>query len=158
MITKVLLLDIDGPMIPRRASWLAGQTYRSTKFDPVAVGLLLSVLEKTGAKLVISSTWGKVYTREENELSLENNGISKTLLHDDWVTPRNSKLETRAAEILAWLKQHPEITNYAVLDDEAVALPKNKLKNLVKVTFSDGLLLQHYHQLLNILKPLPDEI
>jgi len=144
------MLDIDGPLIPRRAFWLPGQTYILSVFDPVAVGMLLSVLELTGAKLVISSTWGAVKSKEQNFANLEKNGISTTLIHDDWVTPRGEAFPAREDEISAWLTNHPETTHHAILDDSVVKLP-----NLVKVTYADGFLSQHYNQLLDLLKILP---
>jgi len=143
---KVLFLDFDGPMIPRRAFYLPGQTYRPSKFDPVAVALLNDVLKKTGAKLVISSTWGRLGT-ETVKPTLEENGISWELVHEDWVTPRTFT-STRVQEIETWLSYHREITHWASLDDENLDLEG---KN-VHVTFDDGMMLHHYEKLLELLE------
>lgn len=150
-MTKVLFLDIDGPMIPRRAFYLPNQTLIVRKFDPVATALLNEVLAKTGAKLVISSTWGKQGIETVKTL-LEENGISWESVHQDWVTPRKYPL-ARPEEIRLWLANHPEITHWASLDDEQLDLDG---KN-VKVTFDDGMLTQHYQQLLELLVVVEDD-
>lgn len=142
---KVLFLDIDGPMIPRRAYRLPGQTLRVTLFDPVAVSLLLDVLNRSKAKLVISSTWGSWYSKDDFIKQLEKNGISASYLHEDWVTPRKFS-SLRCNEIQWWLNKHKEVTHYAILDDEHVPLP-----NTVRVTLNDGLLYGHYQKLLKLL-------
>lgn len=59
MITKVIFLDIDGPMISGRAAYLPDQTYIHSVFDPCATAMLLRVIEHSGARIVISSTHGK---------------------------------------------------------------------------------------------------
>lgn len=150
-MTKVLFLDIDGPMIPRRAFYLQGQTLVVSKFDPVAAALLNEVLAKTGAKLVISSTWGKLGIETVKPV-LEENGISWESVHQDWVTPRKYPL-ARPGEIKLWLANHPEITHWASLDDEELDLDDRN----VKVTFDDGMLTQHYHKLLELLVVVEDD-
>lgn len=138
-------------MIPRRAFYLPKQTLVVSKFDPVAVALLNEVLEQTGAKLVISSTWGKLGI-ETVRPTLEENGISWSLVHDDWVTPRKLT-STRSQEIKMWLAKHKEVTHWASLDDEKLDLD---IKN-VHVSFDDGMLMQHYHKLLELLVVVEEE-
>lgn len=142
---KVLFLDIDGPMIPRRAFYLPKQTLVVSKFDPVAVALLNSVLDKTGAKLVVSSTWGNLGI-EVVKPSFEENGISWDQVHQDWVTPRKLT-DSRVHQIRMWLDKHPGIDLWASLDDENLDLDGRN----VHVSFDDGMLLKHYHKLLELL-------
>jgi hypothetical protein len=147
---KVLFLDFDGPMIPRRAHFLPNQTLVVSKFDPIAVALLNSVLDKTGAKLVISSTWGKL-GKDTVKPTLEENGISWDKVHEDWVTPRKFT-STREMEIKMWLDRHRDTTHWASLDDEKLELGGQN----VKVSFDDGMQMYHYHKLLELLEVIPE--
>ena len=140
---KVLFLDIDGPMIPRRAYFLPNQTGVVSIFDPVAVSLLLKVLEDSGAKIVISSTWGN-HGQDLVKETLEKNGISWNYVHPDWVTPRKMS-SSRDHEIKWWLQKHKEVTHWVSLDDEKLA------KNNVRVSFEDGMQWRHYLELLKYL-------
>lgn len=145
MINKVIFLDIDGPMIPTRAYFLPHQTKIVSVFDPVAVSLLLRVLNQSEAKLVISSTWG-LKGREIVVDLLSQNGIMEEYLHPDWVTPRKFSSD-RPTEILWWLDKHPEVTHHVILDDAQINLP-----NMVRVSLEDGLMFRHYQKMLLLLE------
>lgn len=149
-VKKVLFLDIDGPMIPRRAYFLPGQTLVVSIFDPVAVSLIKRVLDKTGAKLVISSTWGN-HGKELVKETLEENGISWDYVHADWITPRKLS-SSRDNEIEWWIQKHREVTHWASIDDEKLA------KNNVRVSFDDGMQYRHYIELMQLLDAPEDEI
>jgi hypothetical protein len=138
-------------MIPRRAFWLPNQTLVVSKFDPVAVALLNSVIDKTGAKLVISSTWGKL-GEDTVKATLEENGVSWDKVHKDWVTPRKLS-STREQEIKMWLNKHRKTTHWASLDDEKLELGGRN----VHVSFDDGVLMCHYHKLLDLLEVIREE-
>ena len=143
MTDKVLFLDIDGPMIPGR-SWVIQPQTLWTKFDPIAVATVVALLDKVGAKLVISSTW-RVKGYERMVEALEDNGIDGSYLHEDWQTIRWTEtafLDHRADEIREWLSRHPEITKFAVIDDGDLPI-----ENLIRVTFPDGLLMSHQREL-----------
>ena len=114
--SKVIFLDIDGPMIPVRAQLIQQSAGAARTFDPVAVSLLLDIISKSGAKLVISSTIG-VHGYEHCCDMLDRNGISPSNLHQDWITPRKMS-SYRIHEIVWWLDKHPEITHYVAIDDE----------------------------------------
>jgi len=147
-VTKVIFLDFDGPMIPFRNWVLAPLTYQKyEKFDPVAVATVLLALTKSGAKLVISSSWREIGYEEICKV-LEENGISLDCLHSDWATPdlvHHSMVE-RPIEIRAWLSKHPEIQKYVVIDDA-----KMEIENLVHVTSEDGILYKHQLEIFKLL-------
>lgn len=152
MTTKVLFLDVDGPMIPTRAWRLPGNVSKIHKqFDPCAVANILYVLETTGAKIVLSSTWGRVYDWADILHWFNESGIAPRAFHADAITPRFAEHTDRVIEIKAWLARHPEITHYAVLDDDTVDLP-----NFVKVSVRNGLMYEHVEELLTLLgSPCP---
>mgnify|MGYP007026551141 CR=1 FL=1 len=63
---------------------------------------------QTGCKVVLSSSW-----RHHPE-GRQNVSERVTELFD--ITPTLGKY--RGDEVLAWLDQHPEVTKYAILDDD----------------------------------------
>jgi hypothetical protein len=116
-MSKVIFLDFDGPMIPVRAYWLPNQTKPIVStFDPVAVSLVNKLIEDSGAKLVISSSW-RMQGFEEVMATLEKNGIDPKHVHEDWDTPAKFSSQ-RIHEIKWWLGDHPEVTHYVAIDDE----------------------------------------
>lgn len=139
-MSKVILLDIDGPMIPVRAFFLPNQTPLASIFDPCATGMLLKLLNETDAKLVISSTWG-TKGRDRCEELLSTNGIDPLHLHDDWVTPRKFS-SSRFHEIKWWLDRHPEVTHYVAIDDED--LPVDWISNAVLCDGQEGFSFRNY--------------
>lgn len=118
--TKIIFLDIDGPMIPLRAYHLPGQTGPVSMFDPCAVSMLNRLLGISQAKIVCSSTWGMMgYERWMNLLG--KNGIDPNVVHEDWITPRKMS-SYRIHEIKWWLDEHPEVVDYVAIDDEDLAM------------------------------------
>jgi hypothetical protein len=139
---KIIFLDIDGPMLPMRAFFLPENNQKNSNrhyFDPIAVSMINRLLETSRAKIVISSSWADqglgVITK-----AFSLNNISIKSLHEDWMTPRpNGECNpNRVIEIVGWLNKHPEVTHYVAIDDMQM-----ELKNLVKVTFHDGMLYKH---------------
>jgi hypothetical protein len=117
IVSKIIFLDIDGPMIPVRAYFLAKPDSGTlSTFDPLASVMLNKLLEISGAKLVISSIKASSGYDEMVKL-LEDNGISPSHMHEDWVTPRRMS-SYRIHEICWWLEKHPEVTHYVAIDDE----------------------------------------
>lgn len=141
-MTKVVMLDIDGPMIPIRAYFLSNQTNPASLFDPCASAMLLRLLDDSGAKIVISSTWGR-FGKERCEELLSKNGIDPSYLHEDWITPRKMS-STRYHEIGWWLARHPEITHYVAIDDED--LPIDLIPNAVKCDSAEGFSFRNFKE------------
>lgn len=139
-MSKVLILDIDGPMIPVRAFFLPNQTRPASMFDPCATGMLLKLLQESGAKIVISSTWGRFGKARCEEL-LAKNGIDPAHLHEDWVTPRKMS-SARYHEIQWWLDAHPEVTHYVAVDDED--LPVDWITTAVLCDGQEGFSFRNY--------------
>jgi len=111
---KVLFLDIDGVLNSHAydvKQALAGGDLMAP--DPKAVLRLLWILQETGAKVVLSSSWRLDQGAVEY---LKAHGIP---IHD--VTPRGDAFGCRAAEIEAWLLEHLPDCNaedIVILDDE----------------------------------------
>lgn len=115
-MSKVIFIDIDGPLIPMRAYFLPTQTPLVSVFDPCAVALLLRVVSMSQAQFVVSSTWG-FHGYDKCMETFAKNGIHPNLFHKDWITPRKMS-SSRSMEIRWWLEGHPEVTHHVAVDDE----------------------------------------
>jgi hypothetical protein len=134
---KVIFLDIDGVlnvMYPERDEY-------GSIFHPHLVDNLKMIIDATGAKLVISSSWrhsGEIIMKEMwkfRNLPGEVIGITPWFIDDE---PRDEKLSfkeeaERGREIDAYMKDHPEITNYVIIDDDDDTLPSQE-SNFVKTS------------------------
>lgn len=131
--SNILFLDFDGPLYSSRALLLAenqGHVAQKQcnklnlyvhanywKMDPIAVDMLNNLYNNTTSyHLVISSSWSHPHLHDKDTIEnlLSVNGIQAPL-HQDWRTEKNSKL--RVEQISNWLKSHPHINNYLILDD-----------------------------------------
>jgi hypothetical protein len=102
---------------------------RFDDFDQKAVKVLNSILEKTGAEIVVSSDWRYHATLEELGEYYKSQGIIKAPISttsstqdiepEMWKVLRfRADLELeRSIEILHWLSKHPEVTNWVAVDD-----------------------------------------
>lgn len=162
---KVLFLDIDGPLVTYRAHMVKGVKGSSTKhgdkFDPICVGLVNLICEKTLAKIVISSTWRSGDDVCKNQLIAA--GIAENHFHADHETPRLDKRDARYGgilvavrrgyEIQAWLDAHPLVNRYVILDDDRDMLD-SQLASFVQVDFDNGIQISHYTRCLEILEEI----
>jgi hypothetical protein len=103
---KVIFLDIDGVLNCKNTS-------NPRKFpyivDPKLLNRLKRLLQRTGAKVVLSSTWRY---DPAGIFSAKHWGIPFVDLIPDM--PK----KPRRDEILAWLKRHPNVERFVVIDDE----------------------------------------
>lgn len=166
MSLPVIFLDLDGPLFPSRSMFFPENKHNLNlfppnlpetirvmcgywKMDPLAVLMLNKVIEITNTEFVISSSWREVCDKHDMEILFELNGLDVTF-HQDWETPRTNFHTIRSHEIKSWLEDHPEVTKWvAVDDDESIkTLPK---KNRVLVSYDDGILMQHYRHMIEVL-------
>lgn len=131
---KVIFLDIDGVLN------IISQGYDQfgSIFHKHLENNLGYIVDKTGAKIVISSTWrfkglehmqalwkhrnipGKVIDITPDCSVLVKSGVFK--FYDD---------AERGHEIQKWVDDHPEVTNYVIIDDDEDMLESQK-KNFVR--------------------------
>ncbi len=85
---------------------------------------MAQVVNATDAKIVLTSDWGQnyiinTYKQEDKCCKYLSNKLRKQGLkvYDkiDWTRFRRDE---RGAAILDWLRKHPEVTNYVIVDDE----------------------------------------
>jgi hypothetical protein len=123
---SILFLDMDGVMNSTKfmvAQGAAGKWDHprwpcddwSNQIDPITVGLLSEIVVRTGAKIVISSSWRIARTQDHIWRDLRRHGFVGEVID---VTPHCSG-EPRAFEIAAWLKHRAEdIISFAIVDDD----------------------------------------
>jgi hypothetical protein len=130
---SLLFLDFDGVLSRNQPAY--GPTLSGPeRLIPAAVGLLSTLVERTGCRVVVSSTWRECGVQVLLAW-LRSAGYTGTI---DGVT-RLSDHSTaydiergRGAEILDWRRRHAARAPYVVLDDLALAGPV--AKRLVQVT------------------------
>ena len=123
--------------------------------------MLRHLCSKHTAHIVISSTWrhfADITGRSPNQfknLLFDNltDGKLTDLLHDDWKTVdlhRFNHDTVRGDEIAEWLGRHPEVTNYAIIDDDPDMLPA-QLSHFIHVNGVNGLQFEDYKSIDRIL-------
>lgn len=155
---KVIFLDIDGVLNSHRSCMAyngfphAGESEvdgKWHKLDQVAVHLLRSIVEKSGAKVVLSSTWRIGADREW----LNRFGAFIGVDIIDVTRPTGSldgETEPRGYQIQDWIDDNPSVTHYAIIDDDSDMLESQK-DHFIKTTHADGL---SYHNYLDCLRVL----
>jgi hypothetical protein len=104
--------------------------FRFDNFNKKAIKILNSIIEETGAEIVVSSDWKRWATVEEMGQYYESQGIIKKPIS---FTPNLSECnnydgsfpwnrdwdleQTRTLEINQYLKDHPEVTEWVAIDD-----------------------------------------
>jgi len=136
---KVLFLDIDGVINTVGAE--VGYHYMGYKFpfrkprteefltkhfDPACMYYFYTIIEETGCKIVVSSTWRHGSSLDDMKGWFLDDVISSAIIdktksldpdkHPALVDKRG-RIQ-RGEEIYEWLERHPEVTTFAVLDDD----------------------------------------
>lgn len=137
---KVIFLDIDGVLVNRKS--LMTSSGEHTQADPDCVKALNSLVARSGADIIVSSTWRLEGLRSVRE-RLHGWGITGRIVD---ITPvlerKEGNLYTgvrRGTEIQAWLdgyKRYP-IDSFVILDDDTDM--GHLVPWLVKTEFGPGL-------------------
>jgi hypothetical protein len=158
---KILFLDFDGVL--NYAQWIythdKGQheygtdEYWGEHIDPACVALLNIIVQRTGAKVVVSSSWRQLHDASRLEKFLKDKGFIGEVID---VTPRGVWLQdisdwgVRGDEIQRWITLNEIVVEkIAILDDEtdmAHLLPK-----LVKTSWESGLQSDHVEKVIKLL-------
>ena len=118
---KVIFLDVDGVL--NNDATLTRTVYWTVFVDDYLIERLKRLVEKTNAKIVLSSSW-RVY-RENEKFNKDFCQLVEKLnefgLHIDDYTPEFAT-DDRGEEIDAWLKANPNVKNFVILDDDKIKL------------------------------------
>lgn len=107
---KILFLDIDGVVNSRVTLMKSSQGLCG--IDNYMAFLVKKIVDITDCKVVLSSSWRHAESGRED--------VRKHVVDFIDVTPTGG---TRGEEIQMWLDIHPEVTKYAILDDDSDMLP-----------------------------------
>lgn len=132
---KVIFLDVDGVL---NTIFTTRRVYNYTFVDTRKVLRLRNIVERTGAKLVLSSTWRirdlPIHQLTYDALKAEFERVRCPVWEDCTPIMPGAK---RWQEINAWLLLH-EVEDFIILDDWADEL-KPFADHLVKTRARDGL-------------------
>mmetsp|Transcript_123937 Transcript_123937/g.264287 ORF Transcript_123937/g.264287 Transcript_123937/m.264287 type:complete len:279 (-) Transcript_123937:44-880(-) len=134
--TRVIFLDVDGVLLPSGSvetivvdgvALPVRDTVRESDFSTTALGSLRSVVQQTGATIVLSSEWrrteslrssiGAVLKSQDIPVCRDLTPIFHAKPELQVANPVLAWCERRAREIGSWLKDHPEVTAWVALDD-----------------------------------------
>lgn len=123
---KVVFLDIDGVVNCKHTA----QRHRGyIGIDPEMAFRVGKIFLYTDAKMVLSSTW-RLWDESRLEVQRQVGEIFDVTadLNTNW----------RGKEIRKWLNEHPEVTKYAILDDNADFYPE-QVPNFFRTSWDEGI-------------------
>lgn len=133
---KVLFLDIDGVLNNSKTTRITAGGY--TFVGNRLLKNLKRIIRETKAKVVLSSDWR--YDKEDPRYNGDYLELRRELLRNGiqfyGFTPELLSGH-RGAEIDAWLKEHPEVGNFVILDDRLDIEPNKD--HWVQTVMSRGL-------------------
>lgn len=145
---KIIFLDIDGVLnsriYDRKRNWK-----EQTELDETRLPLLKDIVDETGAKIVLSSTWKEHWDKDPEKCDKDGIYIVKTFakfgleIYDK--TPDLGRNFDRPDEIITWLNATQEaIESFVIIDDYRYAW--GSLSNrFVKTNYYYGLGLEEEH-------------
>lgn len=120
-------------------------------FKPAAVANLNHLIQKTNAKVVLSSNWRENRTQSQLKELFAKHSFSNVIIDK---TPDEvievSTFTGRAKEINAWLLNHPEITSFVILDDYDKGLSVGYPNNFVLVDWRSLLTMEDVEKAIKI--------
>jgi hypothetical protein len=178
---KVLFLDVDGVLNSLRSFCAAQQgqtTFEDWIFesaDPIACRLIDRLVNEYDLKIVVSSShrqrfftgraehMGVVTDKGESGLSMarwEHNLLPMQeyfkkigLQRADAIISCTPDIDnvTRGQQIQAWLEKHPEVTHYAIIDDNSDMTEEQLEHHFVHTCMSNGFTFENYRQIEEIM-------
>lgn len=147
---KVVFLDFDGVL--NTFALIRAEGARLDRLDPAAVARLNTIVARSGAKVVISSSWRVHRTLDELRAMLLELGFSGEVIDRTPELPSSlygDPFIARGREIQAWIEARGEpLESYVIIDD---AYLEEAAQFLVKTETEAGLLDEHVALALEIL-------
>lgn len=160
---KVVFLDVDGVLnseaflrkLEARHDALGAHRCacfrHDAQIDDEAVERLNRIVHATEAVIVVSSSWRKLLDPPDLHRILRNHGLRAVIVGETPETAKDPDLLAevgervdryhRGHEIDAWLRRHPQVDRFVILDDGSdMVMHKNRL---VQTDCMEGLLDEH---------------
>ena len=132
---KVIFLDFDG-VITIPPKW---------HLNPNKIKLIKRIVDETGAKIVVSSSWRMNTIKQTKEIISDRpkrcprNKMLYWLIDNLYdITPIYGLGNGRGGEIQQYLNDHPDIDNYVILDDDH-DMWDSQLYHFVQTNYEDGI-------------------
>lgn len=149
---KIIFLDVDGVLNSNDYIKYASKSNLKgilEEVNPKAIEMLKYALDITGAQIVVSSSWRNLRKFESLKKLFSEYGID---LNEK--TPMVS--EDRGLEIKQYLKEHPDVKQYLILDDcKFDSFDEEQISNLILTkenqsdyTYGEGLQSKHIEQII----------
>lgn len=152
---KVIFLDVDGVLNSSldffELHYIGHHVNKGTKvLNRAALGLLKWIIDETGAKIVLSSTWRQNVSLDEfHKLIMKH----EVYIPRDVFVGRTGHHATRGLEVMEYIHQHPYIEEFVVLDDipthfnEAFFIHADYDKDIDEVVGENVVITNHRHGL-----------
>jgi hypothetical protein len=156
MVTKplpnIIFLDFDGVICNPETCIAEGEIAGYNYLDPVSCRLVKRLCEEYNCRIVISSSWRKLYDQYalQGILGAACPSLGHYMYTDErWKTP--SLGTERGQEILQWINKYSaEFDNFVILDDDSDMEPL--LDNFVHTDAFQGMRLRDFIKAAEILK------
>lgn len=156
---KTLFLDIDGVL--NNVSVFKDRRFGPLPIDHDCVERLHRIVREAHCQIVLSSSWRGMECQErkltgdmvfEVYMSGALGDDPVDVRHEDGSTVRlwGNDYNGRGSEIAEWLSRHPEVTRYAIVDDDSDMLPE-QMPFFVQTSFETGMTDEHAAKLIEIL-------
>ena len=148
----VIFLDLDG--VANSARWIHTVRHRESRcdrmvreIDPANLGYVNQLIDRSGARVVISSSWRKVgdYDPQLFQVELASRGFIGQVIG---CTP-NSTSGVRGHEIQSWLTDNAHFGPFVILDDSSDMA--HLMPYLVRTKWELGMQQEHVDQALEVL-------
>lgn len=140
---KVIFLDIDGVL--NFNSCKAREPNGCIGISDAAVKNLAKIVQETKAVIVLTSTWKMFW--EPNMRSTEQDSATGQYLQNKLLKQKilildktKDHVDNRGEGIKNWLSDHPQVTNWIVLDDDVFPDYEEQgiMEHLIKTNFYTG--------------------
>lgn len=140
---KVVFLDIDGVLVTERTWEQAIGDFAA--FDADCVARLNDILQRSRAKVVVSSTWRLTTSLEKLARFFHEQGVVADLVD---VTPDREDMN-RTLEVQEWLDQADPVSSFVVIDDGQI--DGDLATRHIRTQFALGLQPEHVDRALQLL-------
>jgi hypothetical protein len=142
--TPLLLVNVDGVLTSAR-TYLLGDSKHHRHLDPVAVGLLATIAQAAGARVVMATAWVAMYPTAAEWVELFKGvgydiNIVDVISDEEWM--RSDRLEA--------IRKRIDTENYVLLIDDIVETPD---LHAVQVNSRAGLGIEEVVSALKFLAP-----
>jgi hypothetical protein len=148
---KIIMLDFDGVLnsekfvLDNKDLFINQAFSMQQNLDKEAVARLNKIIELTGAKVVVSSTWRILNSIEKLQKILDNHGFTGEIIGK---TGRAAN-GLRGNEIAAWLNENGPVEAFVIIDDDSDMV--HLMHKLVQTNWKLGLQDEHVVKCVEIL-------